>query len=423
METLVKTLPSLPGVYLFKDAANIIIYVGKAKSIKKRVSSYFQKKDDDWKIKSLLQEYATIEHIVTQSESEALLLEAQLVRDHQPKFNVLLKSGQPFVYLLFTNPKKVLPTLEIVRNKNKKGTYFGPFMYKKQARAVYGYLLRTFRLECCNKKIKSGCLRYHIGMCAGSCLESFDIENYQFRLHLAQELLRGNYNQSLKALQEQIKQYNKQLAFEKAQQLHYFVQNLDVIFLALKDRFSEKKYARDVFIATSPVYKRTQPDVELTQEIQQFLSLEKAPILIDCFDVSHFQSNMIVGSCIRFAHGIPDKANFRHFNIKTLTTQNDYAALQEIVKRRYFDETNLPDLLVIDGGKGQLNAIKDILPNMALVSLAKREERLFCKMYPDGIILDTKSKVGSFFTALRDYAHHFAISHHRTRRKNHAFER
>jgi excinuclease ABC subunit C len=423
MKEILKSLPSLPGVYLFKDAAHEIIYVGKAKSIKKRVSSYFRNKDDDWKIKSLLQEFTRIDHIVTKSESEALLLEAQLISKHQPKFNVLLKSGQPFVYLLFTNPKKGVPALEIVRNRKKKGTYFGPFMYKKQARAVYGYLLRTFRLEHCKTKIPSGCLRYHIGMCSGSCLESFDVSHYTFRMHLAQQVLRGNYNDSLKSLQHQIKEYNKQFAFEAAAQLNDYMQHLDAIFAALKDRFSEKKYAQEVFIATSPVYKRTEPDHALAQEIQQFLNLSVAPQTIDCFDISHFQSSEIVGSCIRFAQGVPDKNNFRHFTIRTLTEQNDYAALQEVVKRRYADNTNIPDLIVIDGGKGQLNAVKQILPDANIVSLAKREERMFSASHPDGILLEQKNKVGLFFTGLRDYAHHFAISHHRTRRKNQGFER
>lgn len=152
-------------------------------------------------------------------------------------------------------------------------------------------------------------------------------------------------------------------------------------------------------------------------ELQKLLKLDQLPYTIDCFDISHFQSNELVGSCVRFTHGLPDKNNFRRFKIKTLTTQNDYAALQEIVARRYKDPRDIPDLVVIDGGKGQLSAVQQIIPTASCIALAKREERIFGTMIPhDGIVLDPHSEHGKLLIALRDYAHHFAINYHRLRR-------
>lgn len=412
MRTLPDSLPLLPGVYLFKDKENRIIYVGKAKSIKKRVQSYFKNKTD-WKIDALLQEYAVIDYVVTQTEVEALLLEAHLIKQHQPKFNVLLKSGQPFVYLLFTEGSSA--ALLLVRNKKQKGTYFGPILFKKQARAVFNYLLKTFKLESCNKKIDGGCLRFHMNLCAGTCKEDFDKKEYEFRLTLAKDALEGNYNSFLKAIKNQITSHNKNLEFEKAQHLTYYLHNLDTIFATLKTRFSEKKYEKDVFLATMPMQQTREPNFDLDKQLQKLLGISLPLITVDCFDISHFQSSMIVGSCIRFVHGMPDKDNFRRFAIKSIVEQNDYAALQEIVARRY-KATSLPDLIVIDGGKGQRNAIKSIFPHANIVSLAKREERLFSDNHSEGIVIDNSTEVGRFFIALRDYAHHFAISYHRKKR-------
>jgi excinuclease ABC subunit C len=416
-------LPSSSGVYLFKNRDNTIIYVGKAKSLKKRVASYFQNYEKDWKIKALIDEHTSIDHIITKSEPEALILEAQLIKQHQPKFNVLLKSGQPFVYLLFTTEN--LPKLEFVRNKKKKGTYFGPFLHKQQARSVYHYLLKTFRLEWCKSKIEQGCLKYHIDLCVGNCRSSFNPEEYLFRLELTKNILKGNYHQSLKDLKERIALHSKNLEFEKAKNLNEYVHNLDSIFATLKTKFSDKRYEHDVFLATTPIHKRREPNIALAESLKDFLQTDKPIKTIDCFDISHFQSSFIVGSCIRFAHGVPDKQHFRRFKVRTLKEQNDYAALQEIVLRRYKDPVEIPDLIVIDGGKGQLNAVKASFDKLRMsgtspqiISLAKREERIFMDRLPNGIVLDQKTELGSLFIALRDYAHHFAISYHRKRRHN-----
>lgn len=407
-------IPEKAGVYLFKDHLKNIIYVGKAKSLKKRVRSYFQK-TYDWKISALLEEHECVDFILTKNETEALLLEAQLIKQHQPKYNVLLKSGQPFLYVLITNDNS--PSVELVRNKKKKGTYFGPFLHKRQARSAYRYLMETFRLEKCTVNIEGGCLRYHIGICAGTCRADFNPQDYLFRIHLAQNLLKGNFKEAQQQITEHIKIAVKERKYEKAQHLHEYLQNLEAIFETLKTKFTETKYEKEMAVVTAPIARlHFQPDYSLAHKIQERLQLEKPISRIDCFDISHFQSNFIVGSCIRFTDGIPDKSYFRRFKIRTLTTQNDYAALQEIITRRYKNKGELPDLVLIDGGKGQLSAAQEVLKNVYIASLAKREETLFMDQFPHGILLHSTDDVGKLLISLRDYAHHFAISYHRLKR-------
>jgi len=408
-------LPKEPGIYLFKDKAGAVIYIGKAVSIRERVSQYFNRQYTDWKVDSLLAEFQTIEHIITKNEAEALLLEAQLIRQYKPKYNVLLKEGQPFVYLLFT--KDDVPSIKIVRSKKEKGTYFGPFLQKKDARAVYRFLIQRFRLNLCNKKIENGCLDFHLGLCAGSCKSNFDVNDYLFRLHLAMEAVRGNHTQFLELIKKRIIEYNKQLAFEKSKHLSDYLHNLDTIFETIRTCFSAHKFSDEVFLATTSMASELTATTMSNVLLQEFLGVDKPIRTIDCFDISHFQSSYLVGSCVRFTDGKPDKNKFRRFKITTLQEQNDYAALQEIVVRRYRDRQELPDLILIDGGKGQLSAVRTIIPEALCISLAKKEETVFGDAFMDGKKLDMQTEVGRLLIALRDYAHHFAISYHRLRRK------
>lgn len=415
-----KILPKSPGIYLFKDKENNIIYVGKAKQIKTRVQSYFKTKGIlDLKTKLLLEEVYSVDHIVTKNEEEALLLEAQTIQDKKPKFNLLLKSGQPFIYFLFTPfdiDKGELPTIKLVRNKKLKGIYFGPFLRKQEIRKAYEFLIRSFQLIICKKKISTGCLDYHMGICPGRCTDKFSMNDYLFRIELVKKILTGKYDDLEEDILNQIKELNKQLEFERAKTLYDFLKRLDHIIEVLKTHFCETKYATDIALISSKMSKEhVHPDF-IGKRLKNFLGLEIEPKTIDCFDISHFQSRFIVGSCVRFANGIPEKNKFRRFKIKTLDTQNDYAALQEIVQRRYRDINELPDLIVIDGGKGQLNAVKNLFPQAPFVSIAKKEEILFGQNYKEGIHLDNKTKEGRLLLALRDYAHHFAISYHRKKR-------
>jgi excinuclease ABC subunit C len=407
-----KNLPSAPGVYFFKDKNNTVLYIGKATSIKSRVGSYFAKKVRDWKVEGLLEEYETVEYVVTKTETEEALLEAELIQAHKPKYNVLLTSGQPFVYLFISNDE--LAELKLVRIKKEKGTYIGPFLYAGHARGVLHYLRETFRLMLCNKTIEHGCLDYHLGLCAGSCKKDFNPAEYRFRVELALDALHGNQKDFIRKLTKQMKEYSENLAFEKAKHMRDYIVNLEVIFATLKSKCAAREEA--VTSAVLPTAYKKLCDTEVASTIQTLLQLDKPAHVIDCFDISHFQSTHLVGSCIRFVDGVADKKSFRRFKIRTLIQQNDYAALREIVSRRYKNKTDFPDLILIDGGKGQLSAISSLLPDVSCASIAKREERVFSSKLPAGIVLDAHTKEGKLLISLRDYTHHFAVRYHRLRR-------
>lgn len=423
---LKKPIPALPGVYLFKDALGTIVYIGKAKSLKSRVSSYFQDHNTDWKVDAILQEYADLEFIITKNETEALLLEAELIQKYQPKLNTLLKDGQPFLYIWFapsdaspdTGKKdKRLPKIEIVRNKKRKrGTYFGPFFQKTETRKVHSYLMRTFALNICNKTLENGCLDYHLGNCAGTCMPHFNREGYEFRMGLALDMLKNQHSQFIKKIEDQIKKHNALMEFEQSKILQDYIENFDTIFETIRTKYSAAKFATDIITATTPRNYVADIHQSAQTDLQQMLQLRAPVRIIDCFDISHFQSRFIVGSCVRFVDGKPDKNKFRRFQIRTLQEQDDYAALREIVGRRYKDGEDLPDLILIDGGKGQLSAVQDLFPQAQFASIAKREERLYASNIPAGIVLDIKTNAGKLLIALRDYAHHFAISYHRLKR-------
>jgi len=406
----VRALPKLPGIYVFKDALGNIIYIGKAKQLKDRVSSYFGTQDD-WKVQELVREHAQIEYILTKNEIEALLLEAQLIRSYKPKYNVLLKYSNPFVYLLITD--EPLPKLEIVRQKKGKGTFFGPFLYKKKARSAYEFLMRSLRLRLCAINIDEGCLDYHMGLCAGNCRSNFSVDEYLMRLTIAQRLLEGNYEACEALINGQIRQHNELMEFEKSKRLHSYLNDLSSIFATLQTGFSERKYARNIAELTAPLQARLEQPIQALEDLEALLQLKERPETIDCFDISHFQSSHIVGSCIRFTHGLPDRNKFRRFKIRSLVEQNDYAALQEVVGRRYRDPLEAPNVVLIDGGKGQLSAVQKLFPHLLCISLAKKEELLYTPFHPEGVHLDIQSPMGKLLISLRDYAHHFAVSYHR----------
>lgn len=431
------SLPQLPGVYLFKDATNKVIYIGKAKNLRKRVSTYFQRQADDWKVHELIKEHATVEHIVTHTEHEALLLEARLIQELKPKYNTLLTAGNPFLYIVATatssSKPSNLPELKIVRTKQEKGVYFGPFLKKITARRAYDYVMRTFVLNRCNVKIAEGCLEYHLGRCAGTCRPDFDEAGYRARVQLAIEALAGNHEAFLETLKEQLKRSNARHEFEMSRHLAEYAQNVEQIFAAIRARFDEKKYSSELEQATAPFHRPQDALFGGLEALKKMLNLAATPRTVDCFDISHMQGQEIVGSCIRFTDGVPEKDKFRRFKIKTLTDQNDYAALQEIVLRRYttiktprdlrvisgnaLAAEDLPDVILIDGGKGQRNAVKDYFPQIPCISLAKREEMVFSDEHPEGVKLDLHTPLGQLLIALRDYAHHFAISYHKLLRR------
>lgn len=419
--TAYKQLPTSCGVYLFKDEHHNILYIGKAKSLRDRVRSYFNPSNTDIKVHELINAYDHIEHIVTKTEHEALLLETKLIQQYQPPFNRLMKEGQPFIYILFS--RGTIPEITLVRNKKNKGTYFGPFLNKKAARATLYFLQKTFNLYHCNKKIENGCLRYHIGTCCGSCKPDFDKNEYLLRVILAKDALKQHKKSFITSLKKQIAEYNEQLEFEKARNLMRYLNEVDHIFATLKLHFDATNFINAIARVTiDERHKKVAQNKEEHALLLQELLQRNTPInTIDCFDISHFQSLSLVGSCVRFTNGQPEKKKFRHFNIKSINQQNDYAALHEIVQRRY-KNGDYPDLVLIDGGKGQRNAVRELIPDhVQLASLAKREERLFSVAHPEGVKLEQQNDGHRLLLQLRDYAHHFAITFHRLKRSQKNF--
>ncbi len=533
-----KRLLHQPGVYLFKNDQGEVLYVGKAKDLKKRGAQYIQSLGSDVKTDLIFELSSTVDCTVTGTELEALLLEAKLIQSHQPRCNVLLKTGQPFTYIFVPAGEKLLE-LQLVRNQKQKGTHFGPFIDKAAARRVFDFLVKTFRLKLCKKHIANGCLFYHLGLCAGSCRPDFDRAGYLERLELAKMALKQGHKKFLVQLQEQIKASNQLMTFEKSRELHGYFQAFEHVFFALNTKSTDvnlragkhvwvlsgadlderddgeawrsslerrqgtqiehgaatlyvlaeregvlrKKhvfllpvgqpvttellgeYVRQFYTAYTPpatvlvnfdlgddtaifqdffqqwhelaytveisnpasghfanvvrlaviqVQQEQLKQRSLASQLKQLLKLPNEPHSIDCFDISHKQGMFMVGSCVRFVDGKPDKNSFRKFHIKTVNQIDDYASLREVVSRRYHDRSQLPDLILIDGGKGQLSAVVDLFPEAEFISLAKREETVFSRRLPAGKILDQKSYVGQVLMALRDYAHHFAISFHQS---------
>ncbi|MFA6263217.1 MAG: excinuclease ABC subunit UvrC [Candidatus Babeliales bacterium] len=504
----IKQFPGHPGVYLFKNELNQPVYIGKAKNLKKRCSSYLQRQGMDVKVDAIFASSSTVEYLQTDNELEALLLEAHLVMTHQPRCNVLLKHGQPFLYLFISSSK--VPEFSIVRSQKRKGTYFGPFLEKTSARKVYDFLIKTFRLKLCKKKIENGCLYYHMGVCAGSCRVDFDVEAYCARLELAKSSLRQGHKKFLESLLHSIEEHNARYEYEKSRELYGYYNAFSSVFEALKCSIADHEHVayKDVWVVTPDnkaifvfreragvltkrqsfhfpfgdacdnaedylmsFYRSYAPpativlnfdlvtshdvvqkfmtqwhhkDYNVTivhpsqghdaslirlglihaeQELSHQQSLPKAlkrllklphePHTVDCFDVSHTQGRHMVGACIRFVDGTPDKKNFRHFIIKTVDHNDDYACLREIVARRYKNSSDLPDVVVIDGGKGQLSSVIDLMQGAEVVALAKREETIFSPRIPRGKKLNQHNFADQMLVALRDYAHHFAISFHR----------
>jgi excinuclease ABC subunit C len=411
----VSHLPKCPGVYFFKNENSEILYIGKATSLFDRVKSYFQYVDTRPNIVHLLSHAVSVDYIETKTAEEALLLEAMLIQKHKPPYNILIKEGNPFLYIVKTNKKKDLPQLLLSRHQS--GTIsIGPFLHKKSARAIYEYIMRTFQLKLCNKKMPNGCLLYHIGQCAGSCKADFNYTEYETRLALAVSLLQKNKKRFFELLTTAMQTYIHHLQFETAARF--------ATYKALAEQFFDAVQAAHVLERTQSavfIIEHTPPDqeteyAEIEKTLQGWCGTDRSLQTIDCFDISHIQGRYMVGSAIRFYNGKAVPAQFRKFRIKTLQLQNDYAALAEIVSRRYKKDGYFPDLVLIDGGKGQKSSIDALALDVPVVAIAKKEERLFTDLYPNGIVLSLKNPAGRMLVALRDYAHHFAVSFHQKRK-------
>ena len=531
-----KVLPSNPGVYKFVDNKDRIIYVGKAKNLKKRVSSYFKKNHESFKTKLLVKKIVKIEHIVVDTESDALLLENNLIKEYQPRYNVLLKDDKTFPWICISN--EPFPRLYYTRNIVKDGSeYYGPYTSIYMVKTVINlirqiYHIRTCRLKLTPENITSQkfdvCLEYHIGNCLGACVGKQQASDYLKDVEQARNIIKGNLGLALSFLKQQMKEFSDDLKFEEAEKIkekitiveNYklkstvvspTVHNVDVFALVqdnhsayvnylkvingavvhahtleLRKRLDEENKdllisaitemrqrtdsnSKEIIVAEKPDYNiegtyYVVPQkgdkmklLDLSQRNAKFYMLEKhkqievnnpekatnrklatlkkdlrmseLPVHIECFDNSNIQGSSPVAACVVFKNLKPSKKDYRHYHIKTVVGADDFASMAEVVYRRYKrlieDEKDLPQLIIVDGGKGQLSSALSSLKRLKLdnkiniIGIAKRLEEIYFPNDSVPIYIDKNSESLRIIRHARDEAHRFGITFHRnTRSKN-----
>ena len=532
-----KLLPELPGVYRFYDKSDKLLYVGKARNLKKRVTSYFNKGNAaNRKTQQLIKETVRIEFTVASSEFDALLLENNLIKEHQPRYNILLRDDKTYPYLCITYER--FPRILYTRKYDPQaGEYFGPYSSVSALKTVLDlvrrlYTIRTCTLPLSDENIRSGkfkvCLEYHIGNCKGPCEGLQSEEAYNQDIGMARHILKGNLNAVRKYFQEQMERAAAELAFEKAQ---YFKDKIDLLdkfqaksivvnknlsdidviaaidgstyvyinFLQIKEgaivfsrtleiqkklnesaeeilnlalvefrqqahscnkevvsnlpitlldkdlkntipKAGDKKKLVDLSLKNAAELKhqrellREGTRVRLSPRVtalQQSLSLPKPPVLIECFDNSNLHGNNAVAAMVRFVNGKPDKKNYRRFEIKTVKGPDDFASIREVVHRRYRkileEGERLPDLIIIDGGKGQVSSAKAALTelgigNIPLIGIAKRLEEIYKTDDPYPVHINKRSPALQLVQHIRNEAHRFAVSYHRKKRASASFK-
>ena len=406
LKQIIAALPDSAGVYLMKDSAGQIIYVGKALDLRKRVRSYFTKRNDSPKIEVLKTKIADIEYIETPTEVEALLLEAHLINECDPRYNTLLKDDKSYPLLKIS--KEDFPRISITRNNSdKKAVYYGPYtdasLLKEALRLIYA----IFPIRKCKKLPKRECLYYHLQQCIAPCINPEVKEEYARYINEIIAFLQGSKKSFIEYLTKRMYEAAKNMRFEEADIFKKQVQALE----RLKKR---KYYIKDPSVGIG---------LSATAELKKVLSLQKAPGNIVCFDVSNIQGTNAVASRVAFRREVSFKEGYRRYKIKTVKGINDYAMLQEALTRMLKGisegrENFIPDLIIIDGGKGHLNAALEVLEqsefaNIPCISIAKRFETIYSKDLTTGIVFPEGTAALNLLKRIRDEAHRFAITYHR----------
>jgi excinuclease ABC subunit C len=532
LQLQIQTLPDSPGVYQYYDKEGKILYVGKAKNLKKRVASYFNKIHDTAKTNVLVKKIVTIKHIVVPTETDALLLENNLIKTLQPRYNVLLRDDKSYPWICIKKEpfSRIFSTRRIVKDGSE---YFGPYTSFKTVNTILELIKELYPLRTCNYDLSKNnietykfkvCLEYHIGNCKGPCEGYESLENYQKQVDAIREILKGNFKESMKDFKKVMTDLASNLHFEEAQKIKEKIEilenyqsrstiinpkitNIDVFSIVsdesaafinflqishgsiirshtmeikkkldetdeellelaifeLRERFQllskeiivpfevdlgenikitvpqlgDKKQILELSIRNAKFYRIEQlkqlqiVDPErhsnrIMAQMQKDLRLHEEPRHIECFDNSNIQGTNPVAACVVFKDGKPSKKDYRHFNIKTVVGPDDFASMEEVVFRRYkrlLDEKEpLPQLIIIDGGKGQLSsALKSIdalglRGKIAIIGIAKRLEELFYPGDSVPLYLDKKSETLKVIQQLRNEAHRFGITFHRDKR-------
>ena len=540
LKGIVSRLPDKPGSYQFYDDTKTIIYVGKAKNLKSRVSSYFHTEVDRFKTKVLVSKIHDISYTVVNTEEDALLLENALIKKYNPRYNVMLKDGKTYPSICITN--EFFPRIFSTRTINKKwGTYYGPYSHVGSMHVILDLIKKLYQPRTCRQPItkegvESGkykvCLDYHIKKCMGPCVGKQTYESYQKNIIQAREILKGNTRKVLRDLKEEMMRLSEELRFEEAEELKQkyialesFVSGSEVVshtindvdvfsitsdekmafinyihvsngninqsftieykkklnesdeellqlgIVELRERFGskakeiivsqeldmelenvvftipqrgDKKTLLDLSILNGKQYKfdrlkqaeklnPEQKQTRLMKELQEKLHLPKLPYQIECFDNSNISGTDAVAACVVFKALKPSKKDYKHYNIKTVVGPDDYASMKEVVGRRYSrlleEEQPLPDLIIADGGKGQMEVIRQVIQDelnldIPIAGLAKddrhRTNELLYGFPPMHVALKTDSELFHVLTHIQDEVHRFAIEFHRNKRSKRA---
>lgn len=533
LRSLVSVLPDQPGIYQYFDSTGKIIYVGKAKNLKKRVSSYFTKNHDNRKTAMLVRNISDIKHMVVETEQDALLLENNLIKKYQPRYNIRLKDDKTYPWIVVKNERfpRVFQTRNVIRDGS---TYFGPYTSVLTVRMLLELFRKIFRLRNCKlnlseenirqKKFKV-CLEYHIGNCNGPCVGKFANDEYLENINQIKEILKGNISGVIKYLKDLMNKYASEMKFEEAaaikekldmlekfqsrstvvsntisdvdvftidqDELFAYVNYLKIIRGAIMQtytmeikkvldespkellEFAVVEIRQKIFSNAKEILIPQKIDIELEgvkfaipkqgdkkklldlsernakyyriekqkhqgiskaekntsrilETMQKDLQLKSLPVHIECFDNSNLQGTNPVSSCVVFRNARPAKKDYRHFNVKSVEGPNDFASMEEVVYRRYKrlidEEISLPQLIIIDGGKGQLGAALNALEKLNLrgkitiIGIAKKLEEIYFPGDSIPLYLDKNSETLKVIQQLRDEAHRFGITFHRNKR-------
>ena len=538
LKNIVLNMPEKPGTYQFYDNEKTIIYVGKAKNLKRRVSSYFHKEVDRFKTKVLVSKIYDITYSVVKTEEDALLIENQLIKQYKPKYNVLLKDGKTYPSICVTN--EYFPRIFKTRTINKRfGSFYGPYSHIGSMYAVLDIIKKVYKPRTCRYPItKEGieqgkykpCLEYHLHNCGAPCINKQTYEDYQEAIKQAREVLKGNTRNVQKHLKKEMERYAEELRFEEAELtkqrylaldnfaakseiVSYTITDVDVFsiisdenrknafinyihvtngainqsftyeykrkldetdeellneaIIEIRERFKstakeiivpceldfkvkgaeffipqrgDKHHLLELSMMNAKQYKfdrlkqteklnPEQKQTRLMRELQEKLKLSKIPYHIECFDNSNISGSDAVAACIVYKGMKPSKKDYRKYNIKTVVGPDDYASMQEVVRRRYSrmqnEGTTLPDLIITDGGKGQMEVVREVIEeelnlNIPIAGLVKndrhRTNELLFGFPQQTIALDVKSELFKVLTQIQDEVHRFAISFHRDKR-------
>jgi excinuclease ABC subunit C len=407
---VIPNLPSKTGVYLFKNAQGQVIYVGKAVNLKSRVHSYFQNNLLP-KTSLLVSEIESIDYIEVQSEIEALILEANLIKKFRPRYNVRLKDDKDYLYIKVTKEKYPRIITARLRDLDAAKIYFGPFPNSRAVRQTIRLIQKLFPHWICKNPPGQTCLYAHINLCFGPCRKDFEPKEYEKRVHQIILFLKGKKDKVVKQITKEMNQKAKDLNFEKA--------------ALLRDQLESINYVTTQTRLVSHYLQNPNLLDDLRREelhqLEEILNLKKIPARIECYDISNTMGKEASGSMIVFTQAQADKSQYRKFKIKRSPGVDDYAMLKEVLQRRFKNTWPSPDLIVIDGGKGQLKVACEVLKetgrDIPIISLAKRREEIFLPIQPASLKLPQSSPALQLIQRLRDEAHRFALNYHRHLRR------